>query len=106
MKKIFYGLFFFVLTFLSTNVVRADDRYCTYEIEGTNATIVARIGNNDVYVDYSNAKGKGGEYGNEPYGRAGADGSGTGPPAPEFARSGAGLFRLGCVRGTVYAVLV
>ena len=62
MKKIFYGLFFFILTFSSINVVRADDRYCTYEIEGTNATIVARIGNNDVYVDYSNAKGKGGEY--------------------------------------------
>lgn len=62
MKKIFYGLFFFILTFSSINVVMADDRYCTYEIEGTNATIVARIGNNDVYVDYSNAKGKGGEY--------------------------------------------
>ncbi len=62
MKKIFYVLFFFVLTFLSTNVVMADDRYCTYEIEGTNATIVARIGNNDVFIDYTSAKGKGGKY--------------------------------------------
>ena len=62
MKKIFYVLFFFVLIFLSTTVVMADDRYCTYEIEGTNATIVARIGNNDVFIDYTSAKGKGGKY--------------------------------------------
>lgn len=62
MKKIFYGLFFFILTFSSINVVMADDRYCTYEIEGTNATIVARIGNNDVFIDYTSAKGKGGKY--------------------------------------------
>lgn len=62
MKKVFYGLFFFLLTFLSVNVVRAEDRYCSYTIDGTNSTIVARIGSDEVYIDYTNATGKGGTY--------------------------------------------
>lgn len=62
MKKIFYGLFFFLLTFLSVNIVRAEDRYCNYTINGTSSTIVVTIGSDKVYIDYTNATGKGGEY--------------------------------------------
>ena len=44
------------------------------------------------YTDAGYERGKGGGYGNEPYGRARGDGSGTGPPAPQLARACAGAF--------------
>lgn len=63
MKKIFYGLFFFILTFLSVNVVKADNKFCSYTIEGTNATINVKIGDKpNININYSDALGKGGDY--------------------------------------------